>query len=282
MSLYFECAGLSYKLQGQVPPYITEDIKHYLTEEKTPGNLEITCTLKYVSDFEPVAGIPVFQNPFRLILDNNGKECRIHLHQGNPVAYYKESSDSEVEIFFSNQLPPIMDMPFLEHFALERHLLKLDGYVIHACVIEHEGAAIVFTAPSGTGKSTQGDLWVKYKGAKIINGDKCIIQKRGDQFFACGLPFCGSSTINENKTLPLKAIVTLSQAPSDTLEVLETRKAFKKIMSETSINYWNSKFVEHMITLITETANHVPVVHLACTPTQEAVNILSDFFDSPK
>ncbi|WP_370839368.1 hypothetical protein [Intestinibacter bartlettii] len=40
----------------------------------------------------------------------------------------------------------------------------------HSLIGKDKG--ILFSAPSGTGKSTQADLWEKYENAEIINGDR--------------------------------------------------------------------------------------------------------------
>ena len=93
-------------------------------------------------------------------------------------------------------------------FALEKYLLKKGGLILHSSFIEWHNQGIVFTAPSGTGKSTQASLWQKYEHAKIINSDRSILYfNKNNILMSCGLPFCGSSNINLNKEFPLKAIV---------------------------------------------------------------------------
>ena len=56
--------------------------------------------------------------------------------------------------------------------GLETLLLKYDGLLLHSSFIRWRGEGILFSAPSGTGKSTQADLWVKYEDAEILNGDR--------------------------------------------------------------------------------------------------------------
>ncbi len=69
--------------------------------------------------------------------------------------------------------------------------------------------AVLFTAPSGTGKSTQAELWRKHRGASIINGDCTLIAEDDGVFTAFGFPFSGTSGIFENRKAPIAAVVYL-------------------------------------------------------------------------
>lgn len=60
---------------------------------------------------------------------------------------------------------------------------------------------ILFSGPSGIGKSTHADLWVKHRGARVINGDRTLLQKLGDRpRMSLGWPICGSSEICHNES----------------------------------------------------------------------------------
>ena len=91
-------------------------------------------------------------------------------------------------------------------------LLIHDGFVLHASVIEKNGKAYIFTGPSGIGKSTQADLWQKYNGARVLNGDRVLIRKSSDgKWKAYGFPFCGSSNCCEDFKLEIGAVFSLKQ-----------------------------------------------------------------------
>ena len=59
------------------------------------------------------------------------------------------------------------------------------------------------------GKSTQADLWNKYEGCEIINGDRSAITKKDGVWNAYGLPFAGSSRIYKNVKNPIKCVKEL-------------------------------------------------------------------------
>ena len=165
-------------------------------------------------------------------------------------------------------------MHFVELLVLEKCFLCQNAIVLHGCFVEYKNEALVFTAPSWTGKSTQGHLCEKYENAEIINGDRCVLQCKEDKVYVSGLPFCGSSTINTNKRLPLRAIVVVKQSDRNFIEFLSDNEAVKKIVSESTINYWNPLFVDKSLSLIGEIVRKSDVWRLHCTISKESVDVL--------
>ena len=90
--------------------------------------------------------------------------------------------------------------------AMELVLIINQGFQLHASVINWKDKGILFSAPSGTGKSTQADLWKKYEGAEVINGDRALIRKEKGDFTVYGYPYAGTSKIYTNFSAPIKAI----------------------------------------------------------------------------
>ena len=60
--------------------------------------------------------------------------------------------------------------------ALPQLLLPFRALVFHASYVGCDGGAMLFTAPSGTGKSTQAELWRVHRGARVLNGDKAAVR----------------------------------------------------------------------------------------------------------
>ena len=155
------------------------------------------------------------------------------------------------------------------------HLLTVhDGFLLHASFIEYEGKAILFTAPSETGKSTQAQLWCDHLGAELVNGDRAAVRVMDGQVFACGIPFSGSSPVRRNVTLPLAAIVYLSQAPENTIQRLRGVRAFRRVWEGCTVNVWDREDVAHATDTVSKALSRIPVYHLACTPDFRAVELL--------
>ena len=162
----------------------------------------------------------------------------------------------------------------LKSLAVEHLTAKNNGFILHCSYIDHNGKAILFTAPSGTGKSTQADLWQRYRNAEIINGDRAVVRIADGVLMACGLPFSGTSEYCKNKTLPIEAIIYLGQAPAISIRKLRGYEAFSKIWEGVSFNTWNKTDVEQISAAVQKAAGEIPVLHMLCTPDEAAVTAL--------
>lgn len=164
----------------------------------------------------------------------------------------------------------------LNSFGVEHLVAGSGGFVFHCAYIEWNGTAVLFTAPSGTGKSTQAELWRKYRDAEIINGDRAAVCIKEGLLVAAGIPFSGSSSYCGNRTLPVAAIVYLSQAPETSIRKLRGAEAFSKLWEGVSVNTWNKTDMEHVLNVVQKAAEEIPVYHLACTPDKTAVIALEE------
>jgi hypothetical protein len=157
---------------------------------------------------------------------------------------------------------------------MERLLLPYDRIILHSSAVIHEGEAILFTAPSGTGKSTQASLWESHLGAEIINGDKVIISADGDRPVAYGGPVAGTSHIFRDLQAPIKAIVYLHQGEDDRLTLLDPRHAFMALYSQAVKSRDDQGFNQSLLPLIAKIVEKVPVIDYFCRPSFSAVEYL--------
>ncbi len=217
-----------------------------------------------------------------LVMEQDGLETRYVAEFGQSFACYRETAADSAEILL---LPRMLgdlkyDTVFSSLFAFERRMIGREALVLHSAYIRTEGGAILFSAPSGTGKSTQAGLWEKYRGVKQLNGDRSLLQKIGGVWHACGWPVCGSSEICSNVSTPIRAIVMLSQAGENRIERLGPMAAFSQIYTQITINRWSRDFQNRAMDLIEALTREVPVYHLACTISREAVELLADTLET--
>lgn len=158
--------------------------------------------------------------------------------------------------------------------GLETLLLKYNGLLLHSSFIRWEGMGILFSAPSGTGKSTQAALWVQHEGAEIINGDRAGMIKQQNQWTAWGLPVAGSSNVYRNESAPVKTIIALRQASENRIRRLRPGEAFRYLYPEVTVHAWDRSDVEHASELLLELVTEVPVYLLECRPDTEAVSLV--------
>lgn len=166
---------------------------------------------------------------------------------------------------------------------LEATLLHFNTIILHASFIRWNGNGILFSAPSGTGKSTQAALWEEYNDAEILNGDRAALRKVNGVWRAYGLPYAGTSGIYRNESAPLKTVVALRQATENRVRRIKGSEAFSYLYPETMIHRWDDDFENRATELLLDVLREVPVFLLECLPDRESVKMLEkqlNFHDS--
>ena len=107
--------------------------------------------------------------------------------------------------------------PFLERAAIQRkiaeELLNRDTLLLHGSTVGVDGAAYLFTAPCGTGKSTHTRFWREVFGSRavMVNDDKAFLRITDAGALAFGSPWTGKHGIGSNICLPLMGICFLQR-----------------------------------------------------------------------
>lgn len=155
------------------------------------------------------------------------------------------------------------------------HLLELGGLVIHASTLKWNGKGIIFTAPSGTGKSTHVKLWQEYvTDVKVLNDDNPAIRIIDNQPYVFGTPWSGSSFIHCNDSAPLSAIVILEQAQENALRKLDDQEIILKLMPRVFLPYFDQNLMRKTMDIFANILKSVPVYLLQCRPDREAVELV--------
>ncbi len=108
-------------------------------------------------------------------------------------------------------------------------LLPYDILLMHGAVIAFNEQAYMFSATSGTGKTTHILKWLKHcPDAIVVNGDKPFIKfpEDGSQPLACGSPWAGKENLYTNTVVPLKSIILMERAEENHIEQISFAEAF--------------------------------------------------------
>ncbi len=198
-----------------------------------------------------------------------GKVC------GSLAEYnYKDGSDCQVHFTPDSFSVLTDDRYFWSSVPLAQLLLPKKVVLMHASYIDVGGSAVLFSAPCGTGKSTQAELWRVHRNAEVVNGDKAGIFFKDGAVFASGLPFCGTSGICHNKNLPLKAIVLLSQGKENCIKKLTGFEALQGVINNIYLDLLAPSERQMCIDFVIELLEKVDVFSLKCTPDERAVEEL--------
>lgn len=274
MDRIFQIGNFCFRLicgDGIVPP---DHFMQFAVEAAVP---EYTYTLEYADSFPQTEGNLTLSRPDFQIFRNEGLETRYLGIRGVPGwhACYREESGNSARVFLKPDIQHLdVDSMFVSLLALERRMNDRDGLILHCAYLAYQGGAILFSAPSGTGKSTQAGLWEQYRGGTTVNGDRCLLQRIDGQWHARGWPVCGSSGICLNRDTPVRAIVMLSQGKSDAAKRLKLRNGFLQIYPQLTVNSWNRRAQQRAMDLLEQIVTEVPILHLSCTISENAVKAL--------
>lgn len=151
-------------------------------------------------------------------------------------------------------------------------LIRHDAFLLHSSVVELNGKTVLFSGPSGIGKSTQASLWQTHLGAKILNGDRCVIRRTDAGFIGGGSLWSGTSGIHHPDAGPIAGIILPEKSQTNSIERLKTG-AFSPLFSQTTVHSWDHTFMERLSELYAGLLETVPVYRLHCRPDREAVEL---------
>lgn len=283
MERVYSIADIKIKLESPFKSYDENNIKLFVDNYIGKCDINYKIIEKNYSEIKEDEILIYESSEFKVYSSGKGMIWRYkYIYTNNDYCCLVENEDKERKIYIYENIEKYFPHTSAIFTKLNIHgaLLSKEVMILHSSFIIHNNQSILFTAPSGTGKSTQASLWEKYKGAEIINGDRSAIGTRNGEYFAYGLPFCGSSNICKNKEAPLKAIVVLKQAKENSVRRLSKIEAFKILLGQVAINRWNKKDMELAMTLIEELIEKVPVVTLSCRPDKEATDVLNDYLNN--
>ncbi|CAK7060019.1 MAG: hypothetical protein DELT_01391 [Desulfovibrio sp.] len=161
-----------------------------------------------------------------------------------------------------------------ENLALQYLLcqcaLRHGCLLIHASSLQLDGKAYLFSAPSGTGKSTHSRLWVEtFEGrASMINDDMPLLRRLDGRWLVCGTPWTGKHGLGFNCTAPLKALGLLRRG-NNTIRSYAQQEDFPYLLNQV-LRPNDSDLMDLTFALLEQLLTEVPVWSLFCEPTQAA------------
>lgn len=261
--------------------------KFRIGQAKRPDDEVIHCQVEMTENLDEIKEDLLGKKTGRVIYRDNltvfqtsGGECRFINFLGMDWHYAVSSQEgvNQYHVWFVPEVAEMLDQDtvYLAAFSLEKQAIKDHSMILHSAYMCYEDTAVLFSAPSETGKSTQAGLWEKYRGTWTVNGDRSLLIREEDGWYANGWPVCGSSEICNNKSYPVRAIVMLSQAKENRISRLKGLEALRKVMEQITINAWNSEFQIQAMDELEILLKEVPVYHLECDISEDAVRCLED------
>ncbi len=233
----------TYKIAELVVQFqsVYEQIHDYCKDYRWEGSAEVTITT----------------NPEEIRFEQE-KSDRENLLEGKPLTQFPE--------------------PYLETLAVYRKLADVlvdrDTFLFHGSAIAVDGRAVLFTAKSGTGKSTHTRLWRQAFGerAVMINDDKPLLKVTDNGVLVCGTPWDGKHRISTNCIVPLEAICILERGTENEISAISAREALPMLMQQ-SHRPADPAVVARMLQVMNKLARQVRFYRLRCNMEPEAAQV---------
>ena len=167
---------------------------------------------------------------------------------------------------------------YLESLAFYRkiceYLLDKNILLFHCSAIAMDGKAYLFTAPSGTGKSTHVRLWKERFGDRVtvINDDKPLLSVGEKEIRVFGTPYGGKHGLQTNTSAPVAAVIILHQSEENKVFPMSRREAYPVLLNQTYRRNDPAGLLKTM-DLVNKVAE-LPVYSLACNISTEAVTVI--------
>ncbi|WP_018462226.1 hypothetical protein [Segatella paludivivens] len=149
-----------------------------------------------------------------------------------------------------------------------------DTILVHASLVRHNGYGYAFVAKSGTGKSTQVSLWLRYiPNCDLMNDDNPVIRLINGSPYIYGSPWSGKTPCYRNVKAPLGAITRIDRAKSNSIDRLSPVESFASVLPSCSSMKWDKDIFNNICNVISRIIEKVSIYTLHCTPEKEAAEI---------
>ena len=171
--------------------------------------------------------------------------------------------------------------PFLERAAIQRafaeFLFEGDVILLHGSAVALDGKGYLFTARSGTGKSTHTRLWCQAFAdrAVMINDDKPFVALCGEEVTIYGSPWSGKHGLDHNIAVPLAGISFLQRGKENEIYPADRQQMLAQLRKQAYCPLDGQKR-QRFEQLLEQLSQSVPLWQMACNKEISAARIAAD------
>ena len=272
-----DLCGMVLRFEAEEPLLVTEDVRHFMTEEKADRVIQVRIGQRAVPKKHLGSG---------MITDYGEQDGLCVLSAQMPWDQYttfvtEYTADlSQITIWLDTEdytpCTLLRADKLLQYIPLRDLMLEHGMLLLHASRVEVNERAVVFTAPSGGGKTTQARLWEKHMQARIVSNDRSVIRRTASGILTSGYPADGSRPVCDPEQIPVRAIVILAQGDENRVTRPDPAQALKHLMGQTAADSWNGAQQAELMFLWADILERCPVYLLSCRPDEDAVRCLRD------
>ena len=203
--------------------------------------------------------------------------CKDYLVENTSPDFSIDITSEDIEFEQTHSLENGYSLPYLETLTILRKISDIlplhQRILMHGASISYHDEAFLFTAPSGTGKSTHIRQWKKYLGddVKIVNGDKPFISLENNNPTIYGTPWAGKERWQRNCSEPLKGICFLQRGTTNSIRKMNPEECLSLLFHQVYIP--NDPLSAGLtLELLDTLLKTVPLYLLQCDISEEAVH----------
>lgn len=216
-----------------------------------------------------IAGLKVEMDPKygRLI-----KQSESYRSSGEPVMMVKPNPYDKAHVVLSRPSEENLEYVCCSA-AFCREIIPHGRFFLHASAVVYEGEAYLFSASSGTGKSTHTALWrERFPESYILNDDKPVICPGQEQITAWGTPFAGKTDLQVNRGVPLKGICFLKQGSENQIQQVSEDQALALMLENTYRPRSNDR-MNQLLDMMEQVIMQIKIYEMSCTKELEAAEL---------
>lgn len=274
-NITLDFCGICLQFESALPLRVANEIEVFRTEAAPDVTAHVRSGSIHLPENRRISGpVTVCASVGERFLSagRNGQE-----NTSVVIEYRPDFSDVEVLVdaaHFGRSVQQVCKI--LQVFPVRELLAQYDAVLLHSSRVEIGGRAIVFSAPPGTGKTTQARLWEQYAGARIVSNDRTIVRRIKGRFVTSGFPVDGSEPVLDPAIIPLGAIVLLRQGEVNRAEHMSAGKALAFLMEQTSLSRWDGAGISQAMLFWSDLLAEYPAILLTCRPDEGAVRCLQE------
>ena len=217
-------------------------------------------TKDYCADYLTKCDHPVQETIVITASDIDGERSRL-LSKKNPGQPLEASTPQSLEVLVLCRR--IADL-----------LPKYDRILFHGSSLAIDGNGVLFTAKSGTGKSTHTSLWRKVFGDRVrmVNDDKPFLEVTEEAVVIHGTPWRGKHALGANISAPLKAMVFVTRSQENRIEPISPRELFPLLLQQT-YSPEDPAAMAQTLAIVERLSRKVQLFKLGCNMDPEAAEV---------
>lgn len=207
------------------------------------------------------------------------KLCKDYIVESDTADFLVEVSEEEILKEAGNEYMK----GYAESLCIYRKICtKMNDYnafLMHCASVSLNGEAALFSAPSGTGKTTHLKLWQEVLKDKmtIVNGDKPIIRYLDGAFYVFGTPWMGKENYGTNTSAKIKKVYFIVRDESNYIVKLTSKEAFSKVVHQLLFPE-DKTLMAQFLTMLDLFIKNVSWCDLHCNMNLEAAEVaINDF-----